>query len=431
MTLQTWRFVPRRGTAAAWVTANPVLDNGEIGHETDTGLQKLGDGATAWNSLGYAGSKDGPRTGIYSLEMTKSSGSSWANQPFNNRHLFQLPVSATRMRVHIRNRDQLADADIAGTLTALSVFIGAPAVDGNGSPNGQFASTPTQLQSPTSLASGVELVTPWFTFPSDPKHTTQLLSVGWTTSASGGLAFSGGLCWQSLNLGDAGVLSPLGLARQNNAAFLQIWVEYEYSDNSAPRLLVVGNSLSNASHNGSPDNYGTLGSWSVLWGKSQEGIVANLSASGAWASHFGPTGNRWNVFDTCAVAYQPDALIYFALASSDTVGASVATSQANLIAAIQKGQSKFPSARHLVTNIPPRIEFNTPTLEAARATMNTWLHMLPAGTESCFDVDSLVTDWASYTPGLARLRPDYNADDTHFNCRGHQRVSEAVPFRRA
>lgn len=44
----------RRGTAAAWATANPVLAAGEPGLETDTGVFKLGDGATAWNSLGFA-----------------------------------------------------------------------------------------------------------------------------------------------------------------------------------------------------------------------------------------------------------------------------------------------------------------------------------------------------------------------------------------
>lgn len=44
----------RRGTAAAWVAANPVLMQCEEGFETDTGLRKIGDGATAWNTLAYA-----------------------------------------------------------------------------------------------------------------------------------------------------------------------------------------------------------------------------------------------------------------------------------------------------------------------------------------------------------------------------------------
>lgn len=43
----------RRGTAAAWTSANPTLSEGEIGLETDTGLEKRGDGATAWVTLAY------------------------------------------------------------------------------------------------------------------------------------------------------------------------------------------------------------------------------------------------------------------------------------------------------------------------------------------------------------------------------------------
>jgi hypothetical protein len=43
----------RRGTAAAWTSANPVLLAGEIGIETDTRRMKVGDGATAWTALDY------------------------------------------------------------------------------------------------------------------------------------------------------------------------------------------------------------------------------------------------------------------------------------------------------------------------------------------------------------------------------------------
>lgn len=39
--------------AATWTTNNPTLNLGEIGYETDTGLAKIGDGATAWTSLTY------------------------------------------------------------------------------------------------------------------------------------------------------------------------------------------------------------------------------------------------------------------------------------------------------------------------------------------------------------------------------------------
>lgn len=43
----------RRGTAAEWTTANPVLSDGEVGFERDTNQVKIGNGVTAWNALGY------------------------------------------------------------------------------------------------------------------------------------------------------------------------------------------------------------------------------------------------------------------------------------------------------------------------------------------------------------------------------------------
>lgn len=49
------RLQLRRDTAANWTSANPVLASGELAIETDTSKQKIGDGTTAWNSLGYAG----------------------------------------------------------------------------------------------------------------------------------------------------------------------------------------------------------------------------------------------------------------------------------------------------------------------------------------------------------------------------------------
>lgn len=45
----------RHDTAAAWASVNPVLAAGELGLTTDTGVYKIGDGTTAWNSLSYAG----------------------------------------------------------------------------------------------------------------------------------------------------------------------------------------------------------------------------------------------------------------------------------------------------------------------------------------------------------------------------------------
>ncbi|MEY5097588.1 MAG: hypothetical protein RJA36_307 [Pseudomonadota bacterium] len=47
------RLQVRRDTTANWTSANPILASGEHGYETDSGKFKIGDGVTAWASLGY------------------------------------------------------------------------------------------------------------------------------------------------------------------------------------------------------------------------------------------------------------------------------------------------------------------------------------------------------------------------------------------
>ena len=65
MTIQlTTLMQQRRDTAANWTNNNPTLKSGEIGYETDTGYLKIGDGSTAWTSLGYI---DGTKVSAYPL----------------------------------------------------------------------------------------------------------------------------------------------------------------------------------------------------------------------------------------------------------------------------------------------------------------------------------------------------------------------------
>lgn len=74
------QFQFRRGTASQWTSTNPVLASGEFGYETDTGKGKIGDGTTAWASLGYAvggtvavGNITGLGTGVGTWLATPSS----------------------------------------------------------------------------------------------------------------------------------------------------------------------------------------------------------------------------------------------------------------------------------------------------------------------------------------------------------------------
>lgn len=82
MSIITATLQIRRGTAAAWTSANPVLLNGELGYETDSyttsgGVRnykfKVGDGSTTWNTLVYAqlGNNGGGGSGSSSSTLSQ------------------------------------------------------------------------------------------------------------------------------------------------------------------------------------------------------------------------------------------------------------------------------------------------------------------------------------------------------------------------
>jgi hypothetical protein len=50
----------RNDTAANWTSADPVLAQGELGLESDTGQFKIGDGSDSWTELSYGGIAGGP-----------------------------------------------------------------------------------------------------------------------------------------------------------------------------------------------------------------------------------------------------------------------------------------------------------------------------------------------------------------------------------
>lgn len=70
------RIQLRRDTASNWENVNPVLSDGEMGVEWDTGFIKVGDGSSYWNDLDYnTVSKDIPQHTMdinagYTLELS-------------------------------------------------------------------------------------------------------------------------------------------------------------------------------------------------------------------------------------------------------------------------------------------------------------------------------------------------------------------------
>lgn len=73
----------RRDQAAVWTATNPVLYDGESGHESDTGREKMGDGLTTWNALPYKYGVDSVagKTGEVELDVADVDGAAPSASP--------------------------------------------------------------------------------------------------------------------------------------------------------------------------------------------------------------------------------------------------------------------------------------------------------------------------------------------------------------
>jgi hypothetical protein len=90
----------RRDLASAWTSNNPILSQGEVGYEYDTGKFKVGTGALAWNALPYSSGPTGP-TGaantlaIGSVTSGTSAGASITGTAPNQSLSLVLPIGPT------------------------------------------------------------------------------------------------------------------------------------------------------------------------------------------------------------------------------------------------------------------------------------------------------------------------------------------------
>lgn len=102
----------RRGTAALWTSVNPILASGEIGVETDTLKSKIGDGSTAWVSLGYTKGVD------QTARDTANSAASDAGTAQGAADAAQGAADAAQSAANVANSTANTGLSLAGTANA-------------------------------------------------------------------------------------------------------------------------------------------------------------------------------------------------------------------------------------------------------------------------------------------------------------------------
>lgn len=125
----------RRGTAAEWAAANPLLADGEVGIERDTGLGKIGDGATLWAALPYSVSR---------LPLPESRGGSGGTSLAANATIVAMTAAASAL---------------ADRVTALEAGGGADAI---------YAEASTQAEEDAAFAAGARIVVRLDLLPAPP-----------------------------------------------------------------------------------------------------------------------------------------------------------------------------------------------------------------------------------------------------------------------
>jgi hypothetical protein len=107
----------RRGTAAQWTAANPILYEGEFGFETDNRRYKIGDGVHAWNdSVNLPYYATGTLTGI-----TTASGSGLSGGGLSGTLTLAVDPSVVITKDYVDGRGDLITATTNNTPALLSL----------------------------------------------------------------------------------------------------------------------------------------------------------------------------------------------------------------------------------------------------------------------------------------------------------------------
>jgi hypothetical protein len=108
----------RRDTAATWTSTNPTLASGEIGFETDTLKFKIGNGSTAWTSLGYQAAAFNGGTITNALVVSNTSG-------VNTSGTYTSTIATGTAPFTVSSTTRVANLNVATSGTTSNVLGGA------------------------------------------------------------------------------------------------------------------------------------------------------------------------------------------------------------------------------------------------------------------------------------------------------------------
>jgi hypothetical protein len=201
----------RRDTAAAWTSANPILSQGEIGYEYDTGRFKVGNGLSVWTGLVYSSGVTGP-TGPTGPSITGPTGAASTvtgptgpTGPTGAASTVTGPTGATGAASTVTGpTGSTGPTGPTGATGAASTVTGPTGPTGATGPQGTSINLKGSVANPAALPVGSNLVNDAYVVDSD-----------------GDLYVWNGAAWQSVGQivgpqGDTGPMGPTGATGANS-----------------------------------------------------------------------------------------------------------------------------------------------------------------------------------------------------------------------
>lgn len=331
------------------------------------------------------------------------------------RYPVKAPVSVNRFRIHIRNFSYADNNGYLGKVQLESIFWGKARYNIDSSIDGGFQLAPVQIQNSVALpADGTEWVSGWIESPIE-QGTDYLLSLGWSTPASGGalnLVSNWTRNFVSAAAADASIASNTGFSSNSGTdAPFDIWLECEI-DASVPVVAYVGDSI-------------TVGDMHENCWARRHALQHQI-----WPAIFGHFGGgltdwgngsieRWTHYGS----FQADAALV--LCGTNDIGSGGSTNDLkNRSNATMNRIRQYLTRRIFFATILPRSDASwTPVMETIRVSHNNWLMLFRSGMLGTVDFARPMASPTDYAVPLSGML----WDNIHPSLAGHVRMADYLP----